>query len=119
MRCVSVRDDSSLVGNVCGLNLLVSAICTCQIEFKEHVRKANVLRLVSLLAGLHAHVGVGTIYKQFMVPQRVDVHYQRSPNNLDLYVCFPVLLIKKTFHCPAEFFRQLALRRMTAPLDQI
>ena len=39
--------------------------------------------------------------------------------SVKLYVCFPVLLIKKTFHCPAEFFRQLGLRRMTASLNQM
>ena len=39
--------------------------------------------------------------------------------NWNLYVCFLVLLMKKTLHCLAEVFRQLTLRRMTAPLDQI
>ena len=32
---------------------------------------------------------------------------------------FLVLWMQKTFHCLAEFFGQLALRRMTASLDQI
>ena len=41
------------------------------------------------------------------------------PINWDLYVCFLVLWMQKTFHCLAEFFRQLALRRMTAPLNQM
>ena len=43
----------------------------------------------------------------------------RYPNQLDMYVCFLVLWMQKTFHCLAEFFRQLALRRMTASLNQI
>ena len=48
-----------------------------------------------------------------------DIPYQRYPDQLDLYVCFLVLWMQKTFHCLAEFFRQLALRRMTAPLNQM
>ena len=43
----------------------------------------------------------------------------RYPDQLDLYVCFLVLWMQKTFHCLAEVFGQLALRRMTASFDQI
>ena len=55
-----INDEKNGVGVLC-LNSLVGAICTCQIKLKKHIRQANVLRFVSLLAGFHTesagHVG--------------------------------------------------------------
>ena len=58
-----VNDEENRVG-ILGLNLLVSAVGTGHIEFKEHIRQADVLRFVALFIGLHAkgagHVDLAT-----------------------------------------------------------
>jgi len=61
---------------------------------------------------------------QFGVHEKMECDFtifltNRYPDQLDLYVCFLVLWMQKTFHCLAEVFGQLALRRMTASFDQI
>ena len=48
-----IIDEENRVG-VLGLNLLVSAICPCQVEFEEHIRQTHILCLVALLACFHA-----------------------------------------------------------------
>lgn len=40
--------------SVLGLNLFIGSIGACYVEFKGHIRQANILRLVTLLAGFHA-----------------------------------------------------------------